>query len=241
MEENYEVYGYSVPNFGKEQNGDNFLHQFLVDENILVAIVADGVSKQPCDWLASQTTCNKVWEFFQQNQSEQEIGKRLQQSVLQANEFIVSVEGACKRMASTLSAFVWPINGDTYWIANIGDSRIYSSYEGKLELLTRDDANPFKERVLAHGGVRVINKTVLNKVMGMDSLKVSVTQKLFREGEVVLLASDGFYDSRKAIFSQTMAELSEKGNFQEHFQMIVKQFEIMRGDDFTAVMIKKTN
>src|SRR5215213_8297815 len=120
MGANYEVYGYSVSNFGKEKNGDYFLHQFLTEENILMAIVADGVSKQPCDWFASETTCKKVYEFFQYYKAEKEVGKRLQQSILQANEFIFNVEGPCQRMASTLSVVVWPISWDTYWIANIG-------------------------------------------------------------------------------------------------------------------------
>jgi serine/threonine protein phosphatase PrpC len=240
MKFTYEVLGYSVPNIGKEKNGDHFLHSFLEEEDLLIAIVADGVSKQPCDWLASETTCQKVYEFFQNNRTEKEIAKRLLKSIQQANEFIVHLEGSCQRMASTLSIIVWPTDSETYWLANVGDSRIYSSYEGQLDLLTKDDVIVFKERILTHGGVRVIDKTMLNKVMGMSNLNVSVKEQPFRENEILILTSDGFYDARKSIFPQTMARLSKLEDFQGAFEEIVKKFEMLRGDDFTTVMIRNT-
>jgi serine/threonine protein phosphatase PrpC len=238
MKNTYEVLGYSVSNIGKEKNGDHFLHSFLDEEDILIAIVADGVSKQPCDWFASETTCQKVYEFFQSLRAEQEIATRLLKSIQQANEFILRLEGPCRKMASTLSVIVWPTNAETYWLANVGDSRIYSLYEGQLGLLTKDDVILFKERVLTHGGVRVIDRPMLNKVMGMPNLNVSVKEQPFRESEILILASDGFYDARKSIFSQTMAALSKLEDFQGAFEETVKKFEMLRGDDFTTVMIR---
>ncbi|MFC5532880.1 SpoIIE family protein phosphatase [Rhodocytophaga aerolata] len=142
-------------------------------------------------------------------------------------------------MASTLSIFVWPIGQACCYLANIGDSRIYSSYQGQLQLLTKDDAIMFKERVLMHGGVRIIDKYMLSKVIGMSNLQISVTEKPLREEEIIILATDGFYDARKSIYTQTMAGLSLQQHLEESFQETVKKFEILRGDDFTVVMIKK--
>jgi serine/threonine protein phosphatase PrpC len=97
----------------------------------------------------------------------------------------------------------------------------------------------FKEKVLMHDGLRIIDKPVLSKVLGMGNLQISVTEKSLREEEIIILATDGFYDARKSIYTQTMAGLSLQEELTESFQKTVKKFEILRGDDFTVGMLKK--
>lgn len=239
MKEHYEIYGYSISNIGKGKNGDNCIYEFIEGENILIAAVADGVSKQPCDWFASELTCTKLVEYFKRNGEKQDIKIRLRESILQVNEAVINIEGNCRRMASTLSVIVWQIQKDYLTYVNIGDSRIYSSFGGRLELLTQDDAIITKERVLAHGGLREINKSILNKVIGQPNITFKVTEKNFKEGEIIILATDGFYEARKAIFNQTMTELSQQNNLNEVFGNVIKKFEILRGDDFTTIMIRR--
>jgi serine/threonine protein phosphatase PrpC len=238
MKDLYETYGYTISNVGKEKNGDSYIYE-IIEENVLIAVVADGVSKQPCDWFASELTCTKLVEYFKRNAEKQDIKIRLRESILQVNEYVINIEGNCHRMASTLSVIVWQTQKEYLTYVNIGDSRIYSSFEGKLELLTQDDAIIIKERVLMHGGLRVINKSILNKVIGQPNITFKVAVKDFKEDEIIILATDGFYDSRKAIFNQTMAELSLNKNLDEGFQNVIKKFEILRGDDFTTVMIRR--
>ena len=239
MKDYYKIYGYTISNVGKEKNGDCYIYEFIEAENVLIAVVADGVSKQPCDWFASELTCAKLIEYFKRNVENDDIKIRLKESILQVNEDVINTEGNCRRMASTLSVIVWQTQKDYLTYVNIGDSRIYSSFEGKLELLTQDDATIIKERVLMHGGLRVINKSILNKVIGQPNITFKVAEKDFKEDEIIILATDGFYDARKAIFHQTIAELSLNNDLDEGFHSIIKKFEVLRGDDFTTIMVRR--
>jgi serine/threonine protein phosphatase PrpC len=239
MEESYEAYGYSVAKVGKEKNGDHFLLEQLSEEGLLIAIVADGVSSQPCDWLASETICQKVVEFFKSNIAEKDILKRLRSSIIQANEFVSNTQGACLTMCSTLSVVVWEVARDMLFLANIGDSRIYSSFGGKLELLTKDDSTLVRGPILEHGLVRIIDKPVLTQVIGQGNLRLSVAVQLFKEAEIIILATDGFYEARRGIFTKTLSELSQQPNFKASFEVIVQSFEILRGDDLTVLMIRR--
>ena len=42
----------SIPDKGKIKNGDNY--NFYEDDTVLIAVVADGVGGNACDWKASE-------------------------------------------------------------------------------------------------------------------------------------------------------------------------------------------
>ena len=239
MNDCFDIQGYTISNVGKERNGDYYLFEYLEEQNLLIAAVADGVSRQPCDWLASETTCQKLLENFKSLSDQADISERLRNSIFSTNKYLINVEGNCRRMASTLSVIVWDLKINMIYYANIGDSRIYSLHDGKLVQLTKDDSKISKEKVFVHGGFRIIDKSTLTKVIGQDNISVNVVEKLIESGETIILASDGFYEARKASFNKIITESWKANNFQENFKMIVAQMETLRGDDFTTVMIKR--
>lgn len=239
MKEFCDIIGYTISNFGKEKNGDNFLFEQLEEEGILIAVVADGVSQQPCDWFASSTTCQSLIGHFKKNSHQTNIQKRLSESILQTNREVASTEGKCHKMASTLSVVVFQKSSAEINYANIGDSRIYSLHNGKLDQLTTDNVIVRKERVLTAAGIRVIDKPVLTKVIGQDNLTFEITTKSIQTGEVLLLATDGFYDARKVVFNKLMIEFGEAKDFEAGFAKLIGQMEILRGDDLTAIAIKR--
>ncbi|MBO9700771.1 MAG: protein phosphatase 2C domain-containing protein [Sporocytophaga sp.] len=235
----FDILGYSIPNLGKEKNGDSYIFEYLEEEQILVAIVADGVSKQPCDWFASETTCKKLLENFKKLEGNQDINQRLLSSISETNKFVINIEGNCKRMASTLSVIAWQAFTNKLYFSNIGDSRIYSLKDEKLEQLTKDDSIITKEKVLMHGGLRVIDKSTLTKVIGQDNITISIAEKLLEVGEIIILATDGFYDARKAVFNKIMIDLSKSENFKDGFITVINKLEMLRGDDLTAIVMKR--
>jgi serine/threonine protein phosphatase PrpC len=235
----FDILGYSVPNIGKEKNGDSYIFEYLENEEILVAVVADGVSKQPCDWFASKTTCKKLLECFKLQEGNKNIHQRFLNSISETNKFVNNMEGNCRRMASTLSVIVWPTSDNKLYFSNIGDSRIYSLKDEKLEQLTKDDSVITKEKVLMHGGLRVIDKSTLTKVIGQDNISISVAEKSLEIGEIIILATDGFYDARKAVYNKIMIELSKSENFKDGFTTAINKLEMLRGDDLTAIVMKR--
>jgi len=48
----------SIPNKGKIKNGDNY--NFYEDDTVLIAVVADGVGGNACDWKASEQACQDL-------------------------------------------------------------------------------------------------------------------------------------------------------------------------------------
>ena len=231
--------GYTIPNFGKEKNGDSFLFEQLEEENILIAVVADGVSQQPCDWLASLTTCQTLVDHFKKNISQHaDIEKRLLESVMFANKHVALTEGKCRKMASTLSVIVYSQLLNKIYYANIGDSRIYSLSNGMLEQLTIDNVMIRKERVLTNAGIRLIDKPILTQVIGQDNISCKINVKSVQTGEVIILATDGFYEARKAVFTKLITEFGEVDDFKEGFIKLIGQMKILRGDDLTAIAVK---
>lgn len=240
MSEAYDVIGYSIANFGKEKNGDSFLFERLEEESLLIAVVADGVSQQPCDWLASQTTCQTLIDHFKTNVSQIDIGKRLFESILHTNRVVGLTEGKCHKMASTLSVVVCLQSEAEFCYANVGDSRIYSLYNGQLEQLTTDNSISRKERIVTSAGARMVDRPILTQVIGQDNISFPVRVKAIQKGEIITLATDGFYDARKAVFNRLMMEFADNNDFDAGFAQLVDLLKILRGDDLTAIAIRRT-
>lgn len=238
-QEPFRILGYTTANFGKEKNGDSFLFEELAAEELLIAVVADGVSQQPCDWLASATSCRAVIDYFTQNEAEPDLGRRLLHSIRQASQEVAQAEGQCQRMASTLSVVVCRQTGDCCY-ANVGDSRIYSLYQGSLTQLTKDDVTLRREQVRTSAGLRIIDQPVLTQVMGQDRLALDVKSTTIRPGEILVLATDGFYEARKATFPRLMSEFAESDDFEAGFAALIGKLEIMRGDDLTAIALRSS-
>jgi len=54
-----------------------------------------------------------------------------------------------------------------------------------------------------------------------------------------MLASDGFYGARPGSFSKLVSKLAATASFKDGFDEMVKDFELMRGDDLTVVALKR--
>jgi len=126
-----ELTGNSVKYFEKEKNGDNLHFEEFVESNSVLCIVADGISKQPCDWLASETACKRfVANFIRLSESSDQ--ERIEQSIKEVNNFILQQAGDCSGMSATFSLFYWNKSGASF-VSNIGDSRVYRCRAGKLD------------------------------------------------------------------------------------------------------------
>jgi PPM family protein phosphatase len=100
-------------------------------------------------------------------------------------------------MGTTLTAAL--VSGDGLAYASVGDTRLYSLRDGRLEPLTVDDSwvatllaeNPSMDpAVLATHPMR----NVLTKVIGLvDDLEVSAHERVLTDGETLLLCSDGLH------------------------------------------------
>ncbi|MEQ8238971.1 MAG: protein phosphatase 2C domain-containing protein [Cyclobacteriaceae bacterium] len=220
-------HSYTIPNSGKARNGDHLLVKDFNEEKILVALVADGVGGQPCDWKASEMACEHFLFSFQYALSDNLLD-RIHDSINDTNiEILSEISEECMGMASTLSVMVWPYETDQFCWCSIGDSRIYKVDHATVNCISKDDT-------VSHSG-----KQSLTEYLGKNNLKFHISEENIEQGALILLCSDGFYTARKASMNQKLIELSRAADFEAAFHELTKNFAMLRGDDFTVVAVRK--
>lgn len=82
--------GDTLKYYTKDRNGDHFIIEELTKESILICIVADGISRQPCDWKASEMACTGFVSDFRENKAS-DTPERIKTAIQNVNESIYSV------------------------------------------------------------------------------------------------------------------------------------------------------
>ena len=235
----YEIAGYTVPNFNKEKNGDEYKISYLKDEHLIVAILSDGVSQQPCDWYASELVCEGFYQHFKNSDSNLSIEQRMFNCVLATNKQLLQTEDKCKRLAATLSVCVVDErNNQVYW-CNIGDSRIYLVFSDSVQSITQDDVKEVKQIISSSKGSRTISQMQLTSCMGQANLHPTIQSGSLIAQATLILASDGFYEARKASFFNKLVDFQRSEHFEEAFASLASSFEIMRDDDMSVIAIRR--
>jgi serine/threonine protein phosphatase PrpC len=113
---------------------------FISKSNALLAVVCDGVGSLSNGDFASGTAVRKLSEWFDGVASTEHIGLRMRDTILEINAHVISeAKQRSIETASTLSALLLIERG--YYIAHIGDSRIYCYENEALSVLTSDDVS----------------------------------------------------------------------------------------------------
>jgi len=174
-------------------------------EDVNFYMLADGVGGNKSGEIASQSALDALEKFIRHNppewlKSRSEIFRYFRAAINYVNQFIIrlsEVKPQYSGMATTL-AFAY-ICGDTMYVANIGDSRVYLVHEGMIQQITDDHTyvNDLvkmgaisKEDAHHHARKNVITRAIgANANNDPDCFSVPV-----EKGDKVLLCSDGLYD-----------------------------------------------
>ena len=211
---------------------------YLVDLELGLMLVADGVGGHQAGEVASAITCETVAQ-------EAAAGNSLDQGIRAANRAIltaVSQGRGREGMASTAVGIL--LNGLEYELAWVGDSRAYL-WDGKLlKLLTRDHS--LVELLLAQGEITLDKarthpqRNVIVQAIRLqteDRLKVDINRGNLQPGEVILLCSDGMSDILDN--ASIVNILREKSNLQSRCKKLVNSSIEQGGrDNSTVVMIE---
>ena len=166
------------------------------DEDGVLLIVADGVSRSPKDWLASGSTVDFIVEGL--NNSNLPVKLTIRKAIIDANIKIYSGVENTIGMLSTLSVVFYQPSSKKLYLCNVGDSRIYGFKNERWEQLTSDDSNtqPYKE----NGKLKLLNGmpvmlSSLTKAIGHSfNLEIEIKEISEITFEALILASDGFYN-----------------------------------------------
>ena len=190
--------------------------------------VADGVSGNAGGGEASEMTVRTVTTDYYATPDTWEPHTALDKVMTAANRWLISQANANRDlagMATTLSLIV--LRGRRYYLAHVGDTRIYLLRDGMLKQLTTD-----------HVWDRPDMRHVLKRAVGLDAhLVIDFAEGALQVGDVFALMSDGAWETlgEKAIH----VGLSKFDNVQmvaEHLtKTAIKQ---QSADNSTAVIIK---
>jgi serine/threonine protein phosphatase PrpC len=145
----------------------------------MVFAVADGVGRNKGGRLAAETALRVVLSDYYNSPDTWAALKILEQILDHANAS-ARIAG---RGAATLAALV--LRGRRYYVAHVGDARIYRLRGGTWTQLTED-------HVWQHPDMR----NVVSRAIGLDRhLHPEISQGELRAGDCFLLCTDGFYKS----------------------------------------------
>jgi serine/threonine protein phosphatase PrpC len=189
-------------------------------------VVADGVSGNAGGLEAAEMTVRSVLSDYYATPDTWEVHAALDKVLNAANRWLLAQAAAHRDlagMATTLSMII--LRGKRYYLAHVGDTRIYRLRQGQLQLLTTD-----------HVWDRPDMRHVLKRAVGLDQhLAVDYADGDIQPGDVFALMSDGVWEvlGQKTIH-ETMA-------LYENPQMIADQLTrdaiAQGGNDNATVMV----
>lgn len=214
------VFGLSDVGLTRKNNEDNFvvcnlstgevslspsLRDHRVGPHGTLFLVADGMGGEASGEVASQicvtTVPKRLYDKLRlmENLSEANLVPLLRESVEFANQVIYQkalADPTCRGMGTTATAAV--LSGKHLFVAQVGDSRAYIFRGGHLTQLTRDQTYlNYLQEIGAEIPEDVSNdsrRSILTQAVGSsDSLDVKLTYTTVRQGDLLLLCSDGLY------------------------------------------------
>ena len=182
------------------------------DENIALAVLADGMGGHRGGEMASAITVNTILEYVtdkikkvKAGESDEETGYSAESQVIHeaitlANKNVQDSSQAnaqYRGMGTTVVVTLFYDNRFT--VAHVGDSRLYRLRDGELEQITRDHS--LMQELIDRGfctseqARNSLNKNIVTRAIGIDStVQIDVQEDVAMVDDIYLLCSDGVTD-----------------------------------------------
>jgi protein phosphatase len=217
---------------------------FLVDERLGLFVVADGMGGHQAGEVASGIAVKAIHDVVAVGEGQSDGVELLDSALRRANEDILAAadrQAGHAGMGTTVVAAM--VDGHTAAYTGVGDSRIYLWRGDVLTQLTRDDTwiahvLPESASMGSSDIQRHPMRHVLTKVVGLrEELELVVDRVELRDGDVMLLCSDGLHgcvpDARIAAALKDGPAVKEIVD-----RLIAEAVEAGGTDNVTAVAIK---
>ncbi len=192
--------------------------------------VADGVSGNAGGGEASEMTVRNISTDYYATPDTWEPSTALDKVITAANRWLISQANANRDlagMATTLSLLI--LRGQRYYLAHVGDTRIYLLRDNVLTQLTTD-----------HVWDRPDMRHVLKRAVGLDAhLAVDLADGALQVGDIFALMTDGVWETlgEKAIH-EGLKKFNNVQMIAEHLTKTAIQQQ--SADNSTAIVIKIT-
>lgn len=218
------------------------------DDQVVLAVVADGMGGHQAGDVASQMTLQKLRESFQIADLEKNINEWqdwLLNSIQETNHYIYSYakqKDILHGMGTTIVATLLLHNG--YIVAHVGDSRIYRFADGNLDSITSDHS--LVNELLKSGQITKEEaeyhpqRNVITRAIGTDdSVEIDIKTLSYLGGEQLLLCSDGL--SNMVTENQLIGVLERELPIEEKADQLITLALDAGGDDNISLVLLQTD
>ena len=235
---------------GQKRKGNE--DSFLIDEQLQLYVVADGMGGRKAGEVASRlvvdTICKTMQKLVSAENPDQMVGVDRNLSS-QANHLVYAIRRAnlktyeyaqndksCKGMGSTVSAVYF---SDTHTIiSNVGDSPIYLVRDGRAEIVSSMHTVMAEQEALApEGGLKLGQQYLhmITRAMGIhETVNPDTTEIIYQEGDIFVICSDGLSDKA---FPEEICEIVENHSPQEACHKFIEMANDRGGDDNITVIV----
>lgn len=194
-------FGMSDVGLIREHNED----YYAIDRKQGLFIVTDGLGGHKRGEIASKLATGTILKFFleipREGLEETTIDNKINKAIQKAHQAILDLSlqnNSLKGMGATI-VFVFFHPPNSFYIANIGDSRAYLFCNQKMELLTQDHSavaqliqqgKIIPEEARTHHLRNIVTQAIgIELNMGCYQRKVHL-----KDGDIIILCSDGLWD-----------------------------------------------
>jgi len=198
-----DIKGVTNAGLKRKTNQDYFFADKIGD--VYLAVVCDGIGGAHGGNIASEESVKIFVATFEELLAfTSDYKSILLTAVGKANDGIYSMsqeQPDLKGMGTTLVACV--LHGDKYYIANIGDSRLYLIDRKKLKMRQMTKDHSLVQNMVDSGELtpkeaeKYPGKNIITRAIGLDATVEADIYEGDYKGELILLCSDGLYDFMK--------------------------------------------
>jgi serine/threonine protein phosphatase PrpC len=241
----------SDPGLRRELNEDSY----CIRPDLGLYVVADGMGGHTAGEVASRLAVEAIERFIEETKDSSRTwplpfdprlstdGNRLGTALRLANRRLAAAverDASLKGMATTAAALLATSTG--FVVAHVGDSRVYRSRGGRLEQVTHDHswvseqvrAGSLSESDARHHPWRNV---VTRAIAGGDDPEVDVAEVDVREGDLLMICSDGL--SGVVSNEECQAILDTAPSLEEACRQLVAAANARGGPDNITVALLK--
>jgi protein phosphatase len=236
----YSAFG--TTNVGKVR--DHNEDSFYVSDKGGFFIVSDGMGGLAAGEIASKITRETIAEILNKSfEKAPSVEALLKKAFLQANAAVrKELAKRTEKKGMGCTCVVLAFRDNDFFVAYVGDSRIYMMRSGKLKQITRDHS--YVEELFLRGLISEEEKkdhpyknTITRYVGHADNLEVDISSGPVSNGDIFLLCSDGL--TGEVEDKEIERVLKETPKPEEQVKILVeKALENGGGDNITAIVVK---
>lgn len=233
-----------IGNFRKLNEDDFYISTIPVGNFPNLFMVADGLGGHRAGDIASKLAISAVAEFCRRS-NEKDLDRILQDAFCYANQKVIDYgksQGLFHEVGTTLVGLV--VLPDKYYIANVGDSRLYLYRDGQLQKITTDHS---AVEELQQKGVITEEEAFqheisnyITRAVGMeDEIRVDLYCPEAKQGDILLLCTDGFSNYVRKDEIKSLIDSEEKVEALAE-AMVKRALQNESRDNITVLLVKNT-